>query len=1116
MIEKFAKFFLENEKITVVLITIIMFFGIWAYIMLPKQYNPSIVAPAFNIQIPINWYSSNDASQFVAKSLENKIKELEWVDKIMSYSSDNFTSVMVSFKVGIAQEIAKTRLYDKMYSNYDLKPFEVNDINIKSIDPEELPQISLALTYKWNDLDEKDSGIYLRSIANNLKEEIKQVPHTTVIDVIWGYTNDISIKLDRLKIESFWLDIGQVLAKLKSSTIYKTVWNIENETKTTLLLNSNLNSKKDLEWLLISNINWTKIYLKDIAEISSWPIDITSYYTYSDKKISKNAVFLWVAKMKWSNAVFVVEDVIKKIEETKKILPKNVDIKIIQDEWETAKEATNELVFHLFISIFIVLVILIIFLWFKNALNASFCIPMVLWIVFIIALIFGLDINRITLFALILSLWILVDDSIVVVENNARHLANMHKNWKTKKEALLDSVREVWPSVILSTITRVMSFVAMFAVTWMMWDYMKPIPIFASIALTASLFVAFSINPFLASKFCKWDNCSAHDENKKEPKLITFYWKIISKYIIDTVKTLKSRKRLKYIFWISLFIIILSPIFLWIFKARMLPKADKNQVYVWIDAPRDYSIDKTKEVEKDLSDFLLWKIKNVGNENTGNENFRSLPANLNIVENVNSTIWDKFLWDFANLFRWGSNRVMQNQISSRINLVSNKDRDIKSEEYSIQIRPLLKNFLLNKYPDIKLRLLEDPPWPPTMATFHIKAKWQEDLSDDELTKFWEAVKSTVKKIEKQEKLVDLTDTISTSYKKVEIILNQDYINERWLNIEQVYQTLASVYNNIQISFIHSKGKQIEPSKIIVGFSKKDSSEIDFLKNIYFTNSKWEKVKLDEISELKNDFAWKEVYTDERSNTINIFAEIGNNSVVYPVLKLYDLLWNKDFENLWYKKISSSPYWIEFIWTKDWKKYRIEWWWEWEITMDTFRDLWTAMIISLLAIFFLIVAQFKSFRVWWIVMTTFLLSFFWIFPWFSILYILKWEYFTATAMIWAIALWWIVVWNAIILIDYIDQLVKEWKWLAYSVIEGSKKRFVPVILTSIAWVFWSFIITSDPVWSWLARSIIWGLSASAILTLFFIPIFYYDFLIKYYKEKSHDIQLENIVKNSKNL
>lgn len=1100
MFEKFTNFFLENEKITIVIITIIAFFWIWAYIMLPKQYNPSIVAPAFNIQIPIDWYSSKEASQFVAKNLENKLKELEWIDKIMSYASDNFASTMVSFKVWIPQEIAKTRVYDKMYWNYDLRPLWVQEVIIKSIDPEELPQVSFAITYKWSDLDEAKEWIYLRNIALQIKEEIKQIPNTTAIDIIWGYKNSVSVILDKDSIESHNLDIWQVIDTVKKSSIYKFVWNLEQkDDKIALFIDWTIDDKNKLENLMIYDFAWAKIYLKDVAEIKYWPINIKSFYRYNDEEKSKNAVLLWIAKLKWTNAVFVVEDVLNKIETLKKKLPKNIDIKVIQNEWNTAKHATNELTFHLFVSIFIVLVILIIFLWLKNALNAAFCIPMVLGIVFITGLIFWLDINRITLFALILSLGILVDDSIVVVENNARHLAMIPRTWKTKFEAILDSIKEVWVSIVMSTITRIMSFVAMFAVTWMMWDYMKPIPIFASIALTASLFIAFSLNPYLATKFC-WKKCFWHTEwHSSDSKFLNWYSKIIWRFIDDSNKTKIKRKALKAIFWISLWAVVLSPIMLWIFKARMLPKADKDQVYIWVDAPRDYSIEKTWKIEKDISDFLLWKKWN-------------LPDNLKIVENISSTVWDRFLSDFANLFRWGSNRIMPNQISMRINLKENTQRDITSERYTIEVRPLLKNYIYKSYPDIKFRLLEDPPGPPTMATFHMKIKWDEDLSQDELIKFSDAVKKTVRKIEKEEKLVDLSDTISSSYKKINIKLNHDEIKARWLTIDQVYQTLGATYNQFDISMIHTSYTSLEPLNISIWINKEASWNMEFLKNLYFTNPKWEKVRLDEIANLENVYSNNEIYTENRAETINIYSELWDNSVVYPVLRLYSMFGEKDFENMWYKKISSTPYKIDFVWIKDWKNYRIEWWWEWEITMDTFRDLWTAMILSLLAIYFLIVAQFKSFRVWGIVMTTFLLSFFGIFPWFSILYLIKWEYFTATAMIWAIALWWIVVWNAIILLDYIDQLVKEWKWLAFSVIEWSKKRFVPVMLTSIAAVFWSFIITSDPVWSWLAWSIIWWLSASAILTLFFIPIFYFDYLLKYCKTCSSDIQKENIIKH----
>lgn len=486
---------------------------------MPKQYNPSIIAPAFNIEVPTPGYTSAEASQFVAKTIENKIKELQGVDKIYSYSMDGFASVMVAFKVGVDQEVAKTRLYDKMYSNYDLRPFSIADVKIKSIDPEDLPQVSFALTYSGTDLNTIRTGKYLRNIAVIIREELKQVPGTTVMDILGGYRNDVSIELDRKKIEAANLDIGQVIKQISTSFVHGTVGDIYSpDGKISVSLNTELSTIESVQNLPIANNSASKIYLRDIATIRSGSMDITSHYSFAEKEItisgSENTVFIGIAKLKGTNSVVVVDSILQKMEEIKKTLPKNITIHTIQNEGETAREATNELMLHLFVSIAIVFLILVIFLGLTDAMNAAFCIPMVLGIVFIVALIFGLDINRITLFALILSLGILVDDSIVMVENNSHHLAMMARTGRTKIEAILDSVREVGVSIIFSTITRVMSFVAMFAVTGMMGDYMKPIPIFASIALIASLFVAFSLNPFLAIMLHN-DKKSGNHEHKE-------------------------------------------------------------------------------------------------------------------------------------------------------------------------------------------------------------------------------------------------------------------------------------------------------------------------------------------------------------------------------------------------------------------------------------------------------------------------------------------------------------------------------------------------------------------------------------------------------------------------
>ena len=1108
MVARFTEFFLKNEKITFILILIISVFGFLSYILLPKQYNPSIVAPAFLIEIPAYGYSAKEWHEYVVKSVENKVRELVWVDTVFGYATDGYVNIMIAFEVGIDQEIAKTRLYDKMYSNYDLKPYSIDDVRIRSIDPEDLPQVSYAIVYSGSDLGNKERGQYLQNIAKTLRENIKKVEGTTSIEIIGGYSNDISIELIPERVENFWIDLMSVISKLQESFGKWVVGSIVNDNKSyNVFIDHNTDTLKSIENFVVYSRDNKKVLLQDIAHISVWPVDIKSQYHRTTSSGSEDAVFIGVAKLKWTNAVHIVENIHSVVEETRKILPKNIDIITIQDEGETAKEATNELMLHLFVSIAIVLVILIIFLGVRDAINAAFCIPMVLGIVFIVALILGLDINRITLFALILSLGILVDDSIVMVENNARHLAMIPRTGKTKFEAILDSVKEVGVSIILSTITRVISFVAMFAVTGMMGDYMKPIPIFASIALTASLVVAFSINPFLASFLYKPDT-AWHHENK-EGWLLRWYGKKLQIFINREPRTMKTRWYLKMGFWISLLLIIVTPIMLDVFRARMLPKADKNQVYLWVDAERNTTIGWTSAIANDIESFLIQYSEEYKEDS-------SIPEDLRIIKDINTSVGDRFLPDFANLFRWWNNRVGEHQITMRINLIPSHDRDISSEKFVIELRPILTEYLKSKYNDITLRLLEDPPGPPTQATFHMKLKWSVWVSDEDLAKFSSSIEKTVEWIKEEESIVDLATSHSTTAPGFEIRLNHDRIIESGLRESQVQWTIQSYFGEIPLSIARYEPGQYGSTKILVSVSREAKKDTSNIRTLSFMNPKWERIYLDDIADIETVFRSYDIYTDERSETIHIYGEMGSNSVVYPIIRLYGLFGTPEFEKTGFKKISASPYGIKFLGTNDGKEYFLEWGGEWELTMDTFRDLGLAMIFSLFVIYFIIVTQFGSFIVGGLVMMTFLFSFFGIFPGFSVLYLTSGVYFTATAMIGVIALGGIVVGNALILLDYINQLIAEGKSLEYAVVEWSKKRFVPVMLTSIAAVAGSFIITSDPVWSGLAWSIIWWLSLSAILTLYFIPIFYYTYLQRYHRDDPSKIQAEHNIEHEKEL
>jgi len=1082
MFAKIAEFFIKNSKITIVLLIVSLVVWLWSYIILPKQYNPTIIVPAFQVSVPAPGLDTKEISKIVVSPLENKIMELEWIDDVYGYATDNFAWVMVKFHVWVDKEKAKIRLIQKIRENMMLKPIWVKDPLIQTIDPDELPQIVYAIKYKWDKLNQEESSIYLRQIANIIKEKVKTIENVTTLDIVWGYKKNIVVELDLNKIKAKNTDIMAVYQALEKNNINLPAWNINQKTweKIFVELNWKFDNIESLKKLVIGNIMWNIIYLEDVASIRYGVKRLNKSSTYYSSGSTNNMVLFWVWKAIWTNAVFVTQDVQKKINEVKKELPKDIEIEVIQNEWAKAQNATNMLLVNLVQSIIIVFLVLAVYLWVKDAFNTAVSIPLTLALVFVFALIAWENINKITLFALILVLWMLVDNSTVVVENISRHLNERIKTRKTKLEAVLEWTQEVWAWVILATFSRLLAFGSMFAVTGMMWEYMKPIPKFAIWALLISIAIAFTINPWISYLSAKDVNESDSEHKEKESplKIRKKYLAFMRLFISNTKRAKTNRKIFRFSFWISLFLILILPIYFGIFKARMLPKSNQNQIYLWIDAPRWWNIEKTSQVEKDLAKWLL-------DEKNTNK----------VVENITSVIGQHYTWDFANLFRWGLNRIWENQISARINLTPpNKYEELtwetrpSSEFFTIQIRENFKKYLLAKYPDLKIKLLEDPPGPPVRSTFLIKIKT--NANEKSTNTFVNRVYKEVQDITPEQKLVDIGTSKSTTYRKLKIDLDHESISRAWLTIEQVEYSLAIALNWMDISLVKNYNS-FEPTNIEIVGKKQQIDNIDLLKTISFTNPKGEKIPLTSIATIKNTFVNPEINTDWREETIYIYWEMWDNSLIYPVIKLYWILMDENFLGNDYKLDSWSPYEIKYTGLKDGKKYIIEWWGEWELTMDTFRDLGMAMAISLLAIYFLLVWQFASFWVAGIIMITFLLGFFWVWPGFTFLYLTNNEYFSATSMIWVIALAWIVVWNAIILIEYLNTLKKNWLTIKDALLKAGYVRFAPIILTSLTTVFGAATIIWDPVWAWLAWAIIWWLSISSFLTLIVIPIFYYD-------------------------
>lgn len=1081
MFKNIAHFFIKSTKLTFVLVFVSLIVWIWSYFAISKQYNPSIVVPAFSVEVPAYGLSSEEVSKQIVSPIENLAMELEWIDEVYGYVYDNFAGLMIKFNVWVNSEYAKIRLIQKINENLKNKAGEIWNPKITSIDPEELSQITYAINYIWDNktLSTEEIQIYLRQIANLVKEEVKTVPNVTSMEIVWGLKKNIIIDLDLDKIKARNTDLLEVYQTLKKYNLNMPSWDINlKNTKVFVEVEAKVQDLSDLKKIVITNRWWNPLYLEDIADIRYGTTNIKSFSKYTNNKIKSESVLLGFGKKKWTNAVSMTEAVDKKVKEISLKLPKDIKIEVIQNEWTTAKKATNMLLINLFQSVIIVFLVLAFYLWVKDALNTAISIPLTLSLVFLISLIIWDNINRITLFALILVLWMIVDNSTVVVENISRHLSERVKTSETKLNAVLNWVSEVWSWIIMATITRLLAFGSMFAVTWMMWEYMWPIPKYAIFSLLLSLLVALTINPWFSYMFAK--NVTEKDKTKKEKKskfdVRKIYLNFMQRFIWDEKGKKTKRKLFKIFFWLALFWIILAPIYLGIFKARMLPKSNQNQIYIWVDAPRDTTASKMLEIESYMTSYFF--------------NNNKLEKNLQIIDNVSTTIWNAFIWDFANLFRWGMQRVWENQISSRINLIPKDKLDgrITSENFTIKFRKDFEKYMFKKYPDLKISLQEDPPGPPVMSTFRINLKSEADKKS--LDKFMEKVYFEVEKQKEKYNLVDLWNSNSSTYKKINLEIDNASASKAGISTEQITATLWIIFSNTDIWLVKNLNS-FEANSLILSVKNDQKNSINALKNISFTNQEWKKIPLEAIAKINYSFVSPEITTDNREEMKTIYAEIWDNSLVYPVIKLFWVFLSDDF--LWdeYKIESWNPYGITYKWLKDGKIYKLEWSGEWKLTIDTFRDLWIAMVLSLLVIYFLLVGQFASFSIAWVIMITFLLSFFWVFPGFSVLYLFKNEYFSATSMIWIIALWWIVVWNAIILIDYLNVLKKNWLTIKDALLKAWYVRFAPIILTSLTTVFWAATIIWDPVWSGLAWTIIWGLFVSSFLTLIVIPIFYYD-------------------------
>ena len=1051
---------IENKKLTFLLVCAVILWGIISFIIMPKQYNPDIVAPAFQISVSFPGSTVDEVYQLVTKPLEDVLNEIPGVENIYSQSiQGGRSSVVAEFYVGQNLEKSMITLRQRIASRLNLAPLGASTPYISSIDPEDLPIKTIAL------YSSSLSPVELRRRAFYLKDGLKTIPGTAQISIFGGQQREFDIILDPQKMEETQSSLNEINQMLNNTSLLKELGLIKTaDYYYHIELQEQALTAKDIgNIVIVSNIE-EQLRIKDIATVVAGVREDDEYVTYRTKDVAMpHAVYLAVAKKKGTNIIAVSRRIDARLKALRARAPylSGVTTTIVRDEGRVAREEITGLIINLMEAIGIVFIVLLGFLNHRAALIVASSIPITLVTTIAFGNLFGYTINRITLFALILSLGMLVDSATVVIENVVKNQARYPG--KARTPLIADSVSEIGARLFLSTLTTVLAFIPMAFITGMMGPYIGPLPFFVSTALITSLVFAYTMNPWLASLFCKkaemttgLDRCNAFCQFAR--RAVGWYERLL--------RALLTRPALRRTFLLGAFLVLLAALSLLPFgcvRFRMLPKADREQMYVYVDLARGSSIERSYAASEAVTAALLKQ---------------------DYVKSVQGFIGTPPVLDFNGLFRGIADRNATYQMTLKINLTRPGERPVTSEQLALRYRPVIYQ-ALKAYPDASVMLVEDPPGPPVRSTYLLDVKCNDPAVLHAVTKDLEQKVRHIRGID------DLDTSILEPIDKYTLSVNTREAARSKISVGDVAEQLETVFSGKVIGVYHSDYNH-EQEYIVLKFDRSLRDNIDDLAHITVSNALGNHIPLSQLVNVHTIPEENIVRNDNRERTAYVYGEMGKRSVTYAGIDTLRLLFHYSCPGLSLKRTSFSLLRATYL-VNGKETLTIAMDGEWKLTVKVFRDLGTAMAVAVVLIYLVLVAQFNSFRMPVLIMGTIPLALVGVMPGFAFLFVLWRVYFSATSMIGVIALAGIVVNNAIILIEYIIQVIPDNTSLVDTLIDAGKTRMRPIMLTSVTTVLGSLVIAADPVWSGLSWSIAFGLSLSTVLALVVFPTLVYEYL-----------------------
>jgi multidrug efflux pump subunit AcrB len=1055
---KVARFFIDS-KLTPLIIIASILLGIAAVVALPREEEPQIIVPMIDIFVQMPGACAKEVEQRIAKPMEKLLWEIPGVEYIYSTSSPGSALAVVRFYVGEDEEKSIVRLQSKLMSNMDRIPCCVAPPLIKPRYIDDVPILCVTL---WG----KNSDHYmLRRVAAEVEDLIKREPNVSLTSIIGGENRQLEVRLDPVRLKAYGLDDARVVAIVSAANQAADAGNYPSrEGQIIIHTGGFLQTLEDVKNVVVNVHKGKPVYLRDVAEIVDGPQEPNQYVFFgtgpaaAEKGLSAQppskgvypAVTLTVAKRKGTNAITVAREVLTRIKEAEgTVIPDDIQVTVTRHYGETAKEKSDELLLHMMIAIVSVTVLIWFTLGHREAGVVALAIPVTLALTLSVFYLHGYTLNRITLFALIFSIGILVDDAIVVVENIVRHARLESNRDRSKFEVAIEAVDEVGNPTILATLTVIAAILPMAFVGGLMGPYMRPIPVGASAAMVFSLLVAFIVTPWSSVRLIRHAESPSKKDSvhQQEDRATRLYRRIMDPLI--------HRAFWRWIFLTGVVVLLLAACALVVIgrvRVKMLPFDNKSEFQVIIDMPDSATLEQTAAAALAIGDYL---------------------KTVNEVSDYEIHIGTAGPFNFNGLVRHYYLRKAPNMADIQVNLAAKGRRKQQSHDIAKRVRPPLKA-IADRY-RARIKIAEVPPGPPVLSTL-VAEVYGPDYDRQR------ALALKIRQImETTDGVVDVDWFMEEDQTRYELEIDQERAALHGITVAHINEVLTLTLTGKQAGLLHQPlEKEDVPIRLRPPLALR--AGLDRLQAIKIPSTDGSLVPLSSLIKIRKTEVDRSIYHKNLMPVVYVIADVAGakESPVYAILEM-----RKKINEISIPEGYRLEQYTAAIPKSD-RRFAMKWDGEWHITYEVFRDLGIAFGVVLVLIFVLVVGWFQSFSTPFTIMVAIPFSLIGILP----AHWLMGAFFTATSMIGFIAGAGIVVRNSIILVDFIELRLQQGMSLDRAVIDAGAVRFRPMMLTAAAVVVGSSVILFDPIFQGLAISLMAGEVASLLFSRMTVPILYF--------------------------